>query len=344
MPRPTNPENVYKGMSAFKLNETSEQSSTILSNNVENGEDCLSTTVSTNDNSSSVSENNILSWSSETVRQFLAIIKANYMSIEQDDGVATWTRFTEKLKQAVQNNNQGNRVGTDDVKAFLEKMTAKEVHRQWNLMVDTYLQIKQHVGIVGVGDSRGQRVWEFYDEIDKITRDDSSINPRVIIESMDRGATGAHFYYNRDSPPIDDNSKETAEEEEGEEEEARDGEEERDYEWNTRFWEFSRAESSRFFQKFRTVLEEDRKRRTEDYATFERNIRQRQEEYRLERMSYREEERRSRNKRHEEHLSIMRRLLAITERHVEQYKLDPSTNINNINNNNNNNNNSDRDE
>ncbi|KAI7856958.1 hypothetical protein BDC45DRAFT_567010 [Circinella umbellata] len=215
MPRPTNPENVYKGMNAFKLNETPEQSRTTSPYNVENGEDSHSTTVS-DDNSSSLSENNISSWSSETSRQFLAIIKANYMSIEQDDGVA---------------------------------------HRQWNLMVDTYLQIKRHVDIVGVGDSRGQRVWEFYDEIDEITRDDSSINPRVIIESMDRGATGAHFYYNR--------------------EEARDEEEERDYEWKTRFLEFSRAESSRFFQKLQTVLEEDRKRRWEDYNTFERNIRQR---------------------------------------------------------------------
>ena len=101
-----------------------------------------------------------------------------------------------------------------DVDVFIENITAERTHSKWNSMVNTYNYINQHVGISGIGGTNGQSAWEYYDEVEKIMRDDPSINPLPHLKLMDRGVTGSHYYHLQDSLAFDDNNEEGEEEEE----------------------------------------------------------------------------------------------------------------------------------
>ena len=203
MPRQLNRANPYEGMYTFSLNESSEASSSSNPpDNAENGENSLGTIP--DDNSASMLGNSNLTWSPEMIRHFLTVMKTNYMSLKRDEGVTTWASFVEELKRTIQSNNHGNMLGVNgyDVDAFIENITAEKARSKWNSMVNTYNRINQHIGISGIGGMDGQSAWEYYDEVEKITRDDPSINPVVHLESMDMGVTGSHYYRLRDSVPV----------------------------------------------------------------------------------------------------------------------------------------------
>ena len=61
------------------------------------------------------------------IRQFLAVMKTNYMSIKRDEGVTTWARVADELKDTIRNNNEGNMLGVDGyaVDAFIETLLLK---------------------------------------------------------------------------------------------------------------------------------------------------------------------------------------------------------------------------
>ena len=97
------------------------------------------------------------------------------------------------------------RVDGYDVDAFVQNITAEKPRR--NAMANTYNRINQRIDITGIGGTNGQSVWEYYDEVDKITRGDPSINPHLHLESTNRGwVTGSHYYHVHDYVAIYDNS------------------------------------------------------------------------------------------------------------------------------------------
>ena len=100
---------------------------------------------------------------------------------------------------------------------------------------------------------------------------------------------------------------------------------------NAQFRENTRAESSHFIREMQNGLDVDRRRRREDHAIFKRNVCQCQEDDHLEWMLYQDEQRCTRNERHESNQSILHQLLAIGKRLVNQNNLDNSSNSNNNN-------------
>ena len=157
-------------MFTFSLNDAPDASSTNVHANFENGEDSIGSIP--NDNAVSTSGNSNLTWSPEIIRQFLSIMKTSSMSLKWDEGVTTQATFVKELKQSIQQNNQGNmlRVDSYDVDTFIQNITAEKACSKQNVMVNTYNSINQHIGIIGIGGTNGQSAWEYYDEVEKITR------------------------------------------------------------------------------------------------------------------------------------------------------------------------------
>ena len=263
-------------------------------------------------------------------------------------------------------------VGGYNVDTFIENITTEKTHSKQNSMVNTYNHINQHIGISGIGGTNGQSAWEYYDEVEKITHDDPSINPLIHLESMDRGVIGSYYYHLQDSLAFDDNNEEGEEEEEEEREDLGKNDDDVHHEY---FFAPARrravedhvmhlqtpALSLRFIDGQHTptpatpipptplptpttptsplshrhvesrMANRSRRRRREDHAIFKRNVCQCQEDDHLEWMLYQDEQRCTRNERHESNQSILHQLLAIGKRLVNQNNLDNSSNSNNNN-------------
>ena len=95
MPHQPNHANIYEGMFTFNLNQTSEP----LSSNIENSKESLSNIP--DNNSLAAPGNSNLSCSLEMIYEFLAVIKTNYMSIKWDEGITTWVRVADELKDTI---------------------------------------------------------------------------------------------------------------------------------------------------------------------------------------------------------------------------------------------------
>ncbi|KAG2214222.1 hypothetical protein INT45_010708 [Circinella minor] len=146
--------------------------------------------------------NGNIRWNNDVIRIFLDVMANEYMSMRNaPSGQATqraWQKIVDDVKSNVTVGNVDNIFGANryDVNSFVENLNTEKVINKWNAMRGTFHWIRQHRHVfTGIGGSVVP--WEYYDKIGSIVTDDPSINRQVIVESMDIGATGAHFYYER---------------------------------------------------------------------------------------------------------------------------------------------------
>ncbi|KAG2215840.1 hypothetical protein INT45_002909 [Circinella minor] len=129
--------------------------------------------------------NGNIRWNNDVIRIFLDVMANEYMSMRNaPSGQVTqraWQKIVDDAKSNVTVGNVDNIFGANgyDVDSFVENLNTEKHH---------------HV-FTGIGGSVVP--WEYYDKIGSIVTDDPSINRQVTVESMDIGATGAHFYYER---------------------------------------------------------------------------------------------------------------------------------------------------
>ncbi|KAI8136426.1 hypothetical protein BJV82DRAFT_676557 [Fennellomyces sp. T-0311] len=135
-----------------------------------------------------------ISWSPDTIGALVDLMKLRYTAFLncKDDllRVELWNSFYEDLKEMIMKDSCERPEQVAYYHHFLQAIDMNKVRSKWKELKSTYTTIRNWFGLTSIGGTDPRIIWEYYNDIGKITRDDPSIHSKISIESMDIGATG----------------------------------------------------------------------------------------------------------------------------------------------------------